>query len=847
MFVVKRDGRKEEVKFDKITSRVAKLCYGLDLDYVDPIKISMKVIEGLYNGVTTSELDNLAAETAASMTTRHPDYAILAARIAVSNLHRVTSKSFSETIEKLYNYVDKRTGDRASMIADDVYEIVMKHADELNSNIIYDRDFNYDYFGFKTLEKSYLLKVHGKVVERPQHLLMRVSVGIHKDDIPAVLETYNLLSEKWFTHATPTLFNAGTPKPQMSSCFLLTMKDDSIEGIYETLKQCALISQSAGGIGLSIHNVRATGSYIKGTNGTSNGIIPMLRVFNNTARYVDQGGGKRKGAFAIYLEPWHADVFEFLDLRKNHGKEESRARDLFYALWISDLFMKRVEADENWSLFDPNEAKGLSDCWGEEFEKLYTGYEKEGKARRSVKARELWSKVLESQIETGTPYLLYKDAANGKSNQQNLGTIKSSNLCTEIIEYTAPDEVAVCNLASLALPRFVSNGKFDHQKLFEVTYVATKNLNKIIDLNYYPVPEAEKSNKRHRPIGLGVQGLADAFIMLRYPFDSEEAKKLNKEIFETIYFAAMTASKDLAKLHGPYETFAGSPVSKGIFQFDMWNVEPTDRWNWYELKAEVMKHGVRNSLLLAPMPTASTSQILGNNECFEPYTSNIYSRRVLSGEFAVVNKHLMKDLVDLGIWNETLKNKILVANGSIQDIPEIPEDLKAIYKTVWEIKMRDIIDMAADRGAFICQSQSLNLFVENPNFAKMSSMHFYAWKKGLKTGMYYLRSKAASEAIKFSLEQKEVMEAPVKKEVTAEAIAQPQVVAVAEPVQTFTAPIPVAVVAEKAAAIATSAPVDLFDAAANFATAPKKSDDVSSMDQISCSLDNPDACESCSG
>ena len=853
MFVVKRDGKKEEVKFDKITSRVAKLCYGLDMDYVDPIKISMKVIEGLYNGVTTSELDNLAAETAASMTTRHPDYAILAARIAVSNLHRVTSKSFSETIEKLYNYVDKRTGERASMIADDVYEVVMKHADELNSNIIYDRDFNYDYFGFKTLEKSYLLKVHGKVVERPQHLLMRVSVGIHKDDIPAVLETYNLLSEKWFTHATPTLFNAGTPKPQMSSCFLLTMKDDSIEGIYETLKQCALISQSAGGIGLSIHNVRATGSYIKGTNGTSNGIIPMLRVFNNTARYVDQGGGKRKGAFAIYLEPWHADIFEFLDLRKNHGKEESRARDLFYALWISDLFMKRVEADENWSLFDPNEAKGLSDCWGEEFEKLYTGYEKEGKARRSVKARELWSKVLESQIETGTPYLLYKDAANGKSNQQNLGTIKSSNLCTEIIEYTAPDEVAVCNLASLALPRFVSNGKFDHQKLYEVTYVATKNLNRIIDLNYYPVPEAEKSNKRHRPIGLGVQGLADAFIMLRYPFDSEEAKKLNKEIFETIYFAAMTTSKDLAKLHGAYETFAGSPVSKGIFQFDMWNVEPTDRWNWYELKAEVMKHGVRNSLLLAPMPTASTSQILGNNECFEPYTSNIYSRRVLSGEFAVVNKHLMKDLVDLGIWNETLKNKILVANGSIQDIPEIPEDLKAIYKTVWEIKMRDIIDMAADRGAFICQSQSLNLFVENPNFAKMSSMHFYAWKKGLKTGMYYLRSKAASEAIKFSIEQKEVVEAPVaKKEIAVETVAQPQVAAVVEPVKTSPAPVatPVQVVAEKPAAVvaAQSAPVDLFDAAANFATAPKKSgDDVSSMDQISCSLDNPEACESCSG
>ena len=840
MYVIKRDGKKEEVKFDKITSRITKLCYGLDSDYVDPVKISMKVIEGLYNGVTTTELDNLAAETAASLTTKHPDYAILAARIAVSNLHKTTSKSFSETIDKLYNYVDKRTGDRASIIAEDVYQVVMKHADELNSNIIYDRDFGYDYFGFKTLEKSYLLRIDGKVVERPQHLLMRVAVGIHKDDIPSVLETYNLLSEKWFTHATPTLFNAGTPKPQMSSCFLLTMKDDSIEGIYETLKQCALISQSAGGIGLSIHNIRGTGSYIKGTNGTSNGIIPMLRVFNNTARYVDQGGGKRKGAFAIYLEPWHSDVFEFLDLRKNHGKEESRARDLFYALWISDLFMRRVEADENWSLFCPNEAKGLSDSWGAEFEKLYLGYEQQGKARKTVKARELWSKILESQIETGTPYLLYKDAANGKSNQQNLGTIKSSNLCTEIIEYTAPDEVAVCNLASIALPRYVINGKFDHQKLYEVTYVATKNLNKIIDLNYYPVPEAEKSNKRHRPIGLGVQGLADAFIMLRMPFDSDEAKQLNKEIFETIYFAAMTASKDLAKQFGPYETFAGSPVSKGIFQYDMWNVEPTDRWNWYELKAEVMKHGVRNSLLLAPMPTASTSQILGNNECFEPYTSNIYSRRVLSGEFAVVNKHLMKDLVDLGIWNETLKNKILMANGSIQNIPEIPEELKAIYKTVWEIKMRDIIDMAADRGAFICQSQSLNLFVESPNFAKMSSMHFYAWKKGLKTGMYYLRSKAASEAVKFTIEkeEKEIL-TPTEK---SSAVVMPEAPVVRQNLTT-----PVMTAEPMAKQEVKSAPADLFEAAASFASAPKKQDDVSSMDQISCSLDNPEACESCSG
>jgi len=753
MFVIKRDGKKETVKFDKITARIEKLCYGLNPALVDPIDVAKKVIEGLFDGVTTSELDNLAAETAASLTTKHPDYALLASRIAVSNLHKNTIKSFSETMRILHGYVDPKTGKDASMIADDVWEIIEKNAEELDSSIIYDRDFGFDYFGFKTLEKSYLLKVNGKIAERPQHLFMRVAVGIHKEDIESAIKTYNLMSERWFTHGTPTLFNAGTPKPQMSSCFLISMKDDSIDGIYDTLKQTAKISQSAGGIGLSIHNVRATGSYISGTNGTSNGIIPMLRVFNDTARYVDQGGGKRKGAFAIYLEPWHADIFEFLDLRKNHGKEEMRARDLFYALWVSDLFMQRVEANEDWSLFCPHEAPGLADCWGKEFEDLYTKYEREGRARKVIKAQELWFAVLDAQVETGTPYLLYKDAANGKSNQQNLGTIKSSNLCTEIIEYTSPDEIAVCNLASIALPRFVREGVFDHVKLYEVTYQATLNLNKVIDGNYYPVKEAEYSNLRHRPVGLGVQGLADAFILLRLPFESEEAKKLNKEIFETIYFAAMTASKDLAIKDGPYETFKGSPLSKGKFQFDLWNVTPeSGRWDWENLRLDVMNHGVRNSLLVAPMPTASTSQILGNNECFEPYTSNIYTRRVLSGEFVIVNKHLLRDLVNLGLWTPAMKDKIITANGSVQDIAEIPQEIKDLYKTVWEIKMRTIIDMAADRGAYICQSQSLNLFINQPNASKLTSMHFYAWKKGLKTGMYYLRTQAASQAVKFTVE-----------------------------------------------------------------------------------------------
>jgi ribonucleoside-diphosphate reductase alpha chain len=753
MFVKKRDGRKESVKFDKITARIEKLCYGLNPALVDPIDVAKKVIEGLFDGVTTSELDNLAAETAASLTTKHPDYALLASRIAVSNLHKNTIKSFSETMRQLHGYIDPKTGKNASLIADDIWEIIEKNAELLDSTIIYDRDFGFDYFGFKTLEKSYLLKLDGQIAERPQHLYMRVSIGIHKEDIESAVKTYHLMSERWFTHGTPTLFNAGTPKPQMSSCFLLTMKDDSIEGIYDTLKQTAKISQSAGGIGLSIHNVRATGSYISGTNGTSNGIIPMLRVFNDTARYVDQGGGKRKGAFAIYLEPWHADIFEFLDLRKNHGKEEMRARDLFYALWVSDLFMQRVEANEDWSLFCPHEAPGLADCWGKEFDALYTGYEREGRARKVIKAQELWFAILDAQVETGNPYLLYKDAANGKSNQQNLGTIKSSNLCTEIIEYSSADEIAVCNLASIALPRFIKDGIYDHDKLYDVTYQATVNLNKIIDNNYYPVEEARRSNMRHRPVGLGVQGLADAFIQLRLPFESEKAKQLNIDIFETIYFAAMTASKDLAIKEGPYETFKGSPLSKGQFQFDLWGVKPkSGRWDWENLRLDVMNHGVRNSLLVAPMPTASTSQILGNNECFEPYTSNIYTRRVLSGEFIIVNKYLLRDLVNRGLWNTAMKDKIITANGSVQDIPEIPQEIKDLYKTVWEIKMRTIIDMAADRGAYICQSQSLNLFINSPNASKLTSMHFYAWKKGLKTGMYYLRTQAASQAVKFTVE-----------------------------------------------------------------------------------------------
>ncbi len=815
MLVVKRDGHRESVKFDKITARIEKLCYGLDPKFVNPVEVAMKVINGLYDGVSTQELDNLAAEIAATLTTKHPDFAKLAARIAVSNLHKVTSKSFSNTMKRLYQHVDPKNGQNAPLISKETWKIIKEHAAELDEAIIYDRDFSYDFFGFKTLERSYLMKIDGKTIERPQHMLMRVAVGIHGNDIPAAIETYHLMSEKWFTHATPTLFNAGTPKPQLSSCFLLTMKDDSIDGIYDTLKQCAKISQSAGGIGLSIHNVRAKGSYIKGTGGTSNGIVPMLRNFDMTARYVDQGGGKRKGSFAVYLEPWHADIFDFLDLKKNHGKDEMRARDLFYALWIPDLFMQRVENNEMWSLFCPNEAPGLADVWGEDFERLYQKYESENKFRRQVKAQDLWFEILESQIETGTPYMLYKDAANRKSNQKNLGTIKSSNLCTEIMEYSAPDEVAVCNLASIALPKFVTDdGKFDHEKLYEITKVATRNLNKVIDVNYYPVEEARKSNMRHRPIGLGVQGLADAFILLRMPFESEEARGLNKDIFETMYFAAMEASMEEAKKYGPYETFKGSPVSKGIFQFDMWGVTPSSgRWNWEKLKQDVKQHGVRNSLLIAPMPTASTSQILGNNECFEPYTSNIYTRRTLSGEFIVANKHLMKDLISAGLWSETMRQKLINTNGSVQSIPEIPQNLKDIYKTVWEISQKAIIDMSADRGAYICQSQSLNIHLTDPNFGKLTSMHFYAWKKGLKTGMYYLRSTAAADAIKFTLD-KSALKEPVENAAVKHVVAEPALAMIKESQQSLQYEIPPADYEQKRA-------------------------------DMSCSLDNPDACEAC--
>lgn len=752
-YVFKRDGRKERVQFDKITARINKLCYGLDPDHVDPIEITKKVIAGVYNGVTTVELDNLASETAAYLTTKHPDYAILAARIAISNLHKETKKNFSAVIEDLYKYVNPKNGKPAGMISKEVYEIVMANAELFDSTIIYDRDFHYNYFGFKTLERSYLLRINGRVAERPQHMLMRVAVGIHGRDVDRVVETYNLMSERYFTHASPTLFNAGTPHPQLSSCFLVTMKDDSIEGIYDTLKTCAMISKTAGGIGLNIHCIRATGSYIAGTNGYSNGIVPMLRAYDATARYVDQGGNKRPGAFAIYIEPWHADIFEFLDLRKNHGKEEVRARDLFYALWIPDLFMKRAESDGDWSLFCPNEAPGLHEVYGDEFEELYTRYEREGRARKTIKAQKLFFAVMEAQIETGGPFMLYKDAANRKSNQQNLGTIKSSNLCTEIIEYSSPDEVAVCNLASLALPTFVKDGAYDFQKLHDVTKVVAFNLNRIIDVNYYPVPEARKSNMRHRPIGIGVQGLADTFMALRMPFDSVQAKELNIQIFETIYHAACEASAEMAEMMGPYETFEGSPASEGKLQYDLWGVQPTGLWDWDSLKEKIAAHGMRNSLLLAPMPTASTSQILGNNECFEPYTSNIYTRRVLAGEFQIVCPWLLRELVDLKLWNDEMKNMIIAHGGSIQKIPGIPDDVKAIYKTVWEISQKKVIDLAADRGAFICQSQSLNVHLQNPSVGQLTSMHFYGWKKGLKTGMYYLRTRPAAQAIQFTVDQ----------------------------------------------------------------------------------------------
>lgn len=757
MFVLKRDGRKEQVFFDKITSRIVKLCYGLNTDYIDATQITKKVINGLYSGVSTVELDNLAAETAATMTTKHPDYTLLAARIAISNLHKETKKCFSEVIEDLYNATNKKTGKWQPLVSDEVRDFVRQNADRLNSAIIYDRDFNFNYFGYKTLEKSYMFKVNGKTVERPQHMFMRVACGIHSNNVDRAIETYNLMSEKWFIHATPTLFNAGTNRPQLSSCFLLAMRDDSIEGIFDTLKQCAIISKNAGGIGFHAHNIRCNGSHIAGTNGTSNGLIPMLRVYNNASRYVDQGGNKRPGAFAVYLEPWHGDIFDFLNCRKNTGKEEMRARELFYALWIPDLFMKRVEADGNWTLMCPNECPGLADVWGDEFEALYEKYEKEGRGVETVKAQKLWSAIIESQIETGTPYMLYKDSANRKSNQQNLGTIKCSNLCTEIVEYTSKDEIAVCNLASIALNRYVDvigdKRTYNFDKLAEVAKVITRNLNRIIDINYYPLPEAKNSNMRNRPIGIGVQGLADAFILMRYPFDSEEAIQLNKDIFETIYYWALRESVELAKVDGHYQTYPGSPASKGILQYDMWNVTPSDRWDWASLKEDIKTYGIRNSLLLAPMPTASTAQILGNNESFEPYTSNIYTRRVLSGDFQVVNQHLLKDLSDRGLWNDDLKNEIISQNGSIQKIEGIPEDLKKLYRTVWEISQKSLINMSADRGAYIDQSQSLNIHLAEPTYGKLSSMHFYAWKRGLKTGLYYLRTRPAADPIKFTVDK----------------------------------------------------------------------------------------------
>ena len=757
MQVVNRKGEKEDVRFDAILEKLSSLAKGLDPNWIDPAHLTKLTIEGLYDGVSTRELDQLAAETAASLASHHPDYSRLAARICVDDLHRSTKEVFTDVITDLREYIDPESKKHAPLISEEVYGIIMENAEVLNNHIDYARDYTYDYFGFKTLERSYLLKLNGEVAERPQHMLMRVSVGIHHGNIEKALKTYDLMSQGYFTHATPTLFNSGTPTPQMSSCFLLTMQEDSLVGIYDTLKQCALISKSAGGIGLSIHHIRSKGSYIKGTNGESNGIVPMLRVFNDTARYVDQGGGKRKGSIAIYLEPWHPDILAFLDLRKNHGKEELRARDLFYALWTPDLFMERVEQNADWSFFCPNECPGLQDAYGEEFKQMFESYEAQGLARETIPARTVWDKIVESQIETGTPYMLYKDAANTKSNQKNLGTIRSSNLCTEIMEYTAKDEVAVCNLASIALPKFVDEekGEFNHQLLYDVTYHATGNLNRVIDVNYYPVEEARNSNMRHRPIGLGVQGLADTFAMLGLSFESPEAKLLNKEIFETIYFASCTASKDAAIEEGAYSTFKGSPASEGILQFDLWNMnEHSGRWDWDSLKSEIVANGMRNSLLLAPMPTASTSQILGNNECFEAFTSNLYVRRTLSGEFIVPNRHLINDLIKLGLWSLEMKDEILRHKGSIQNIVGIPDNIKELYKTTWEIKQKNVIDMAADRGAYIDQSQSMNIHMIDANAAKVSSMHFYGWRKGLKTGMYYLRTKAAVDAIQFTVEAK---------------------------------------------------------------------------------------------
>lgn len=881
MNVVKRDGRVVPVQFDKISSRLEKLAYGLDTKHVHPSAITQRIISGVYDGVTTVELDNLAAETAAYMTTIHPDYATLAARVAISNLQKQTTKKFSEVVEQLYRYINPKNNKHSPMISTKTYEVIKKNAHVLDNAIHYDRDFNYNYFGFKTLERSYLLRLDGKIAERPQHLIMRVAVGIHGDDIDGAIETYNLMSKRYFTHASPTLFNAGTPRNQMSSCFLVAMQDDSIEGIYDTLKQCALISKTAGGIGLHIHNIRATGSYIAGTNGTSNGIIPMMRVFNNTARYVDQGGNKRPGAFALYLEPWHSDIFDFIDVRKNHGKEEIRARDLFPALWIPDLFMKRVEQNQEWTLFSPSEVPGLSDVYGDEFEELYTKYERENRGRKTIKAQKLWYSILEAQTETGTPFMLYKDACNTKSNQQNLGMIKSSNLCCEIVEYSSNDEVAVCNLASVALPAFVESDEhtswYNFEKLHEIAKVVAKNLNKIIDVNYYPVPEARRSNMRNRPIAVGVQGLADAFMLLRLPFDSPEAKELNIQIFETIYHAALEASVELAIKEGVYETYEGSPASQGVLQFDLWGKKPTDLWDWDSLKEKIRAHGLRNSLLVAPMPTASTSQILGYNECFEPYTSNIYSRRVLAGEFQIVNPYMLRDLVEMGLWNDAMKNHIISDNGSIQNLPNIPQEIKDLYKTVWEIPQKAIIDMAADRGAYIDQSQSMNIHLKNPTMGKLTSMHFYGWKKGLKTGMYYLRTQAAAAAIQFTVDQNSAQSAGsteailskinIKKYVPrklskvqdVEAVVPAKPASMREEFNKLklddeVPPIPVTVSSPATTASTTDssneeiAVVETIETTTLTSTADGQEEvDIFNSKVIACAIDNPEACTMCSG
>jgi ribonucleoside-diphosphate reductase alpha subunit len=756
MEVIKRDGRKEEVSFDKVLERVRRAA---DTLQVNPTALAQKVLAQIYNGVKTTELDELTAQLAASLATVHPDYGILAARITISNHQKNTEASFSTVMLQLAEQVAPKTGSPVSYISAELVDVCRKHGAEIDAYINHDRDFLFDYFGFKTLEKSYLLKnTSGKILERPQHLWMRVSLALWSTNLARAFETYDMMSQKYFTHATPTLFNAGTPNQQLSSCFLLSMSDDSIAGIYKTLGDCAQISKHAGGIGIHCHNVRAKGSIIRGTNGTSNGLVPMLRVFNNTARYVDQGGNKRNGSFAIYLEPWHADVEDFLRCKLNSGSEEERARDLFYALWVSDLFMKRVEEDGDWTLFCPSEAPGLADCHSAKFEELYTRYEAEGLGRKTIKAQKLWFQILDCQMETGTPYLLYKDPCNAKSNQQNLGTIKSSNLCTEIIEYSDANESAVCNLASIGLPAFVDvkTRTFDFVKLREVVAVATRNLNRVIDINYYPTPETRRSNMRHRPIGLGVQGLADVFAMMRVSWDSEEAADLNQRIFEHLYYSAALTSHTLAQTEGPYETFAGSPTQKGILQPDMWSIVPLterdDTLDWTSLRKKIATGGLRNSLLVAPMPTASTSQILGYNECFEPFTSNLYTRRTLAGEYIVINKYLLKELVDRGLWCEELKQMIIARNGSVQGIAEIPADLQDLYKTSWELKQRTLIDHAAARGAFICQSQSLNLFVADPSYAKLSAMHFYSWKKGLKTGCYYLRTKSAVMAQKVTVD-----------------------------------------------------------------------------------------------